>query len=171
MRNRRWVSLIVYGLDLAVLVALDQLVKLWAAARLQGEPVRPLIQGFLQLRYLENTGAAFGILAGFGGAQVLLSVVKVVIIIAAAVYFVKLPAEPRFILLRIPLLLMVAGGIGNLIDRVRLGFVVDMFEFAFVNFPVFNVADVFVTVGAFMFAIMVLFVVKDAPLFEMKNDK
>jgi len=169
MRNRRWVSFLIYGFDLAILVTLDQLVKIWAVNNLQNQPTRPLIRGFLQLTYLENTGAAFGFLAGVGGANVFFSVVKLILMGAALIYFVKLPAEPRFTLLRIPLVLIVAGGIGNLIDRIRLGAVIDMFEFVFVNFPVFNVADAYVTVGSFLFVFMVIFVVKDAPLFGVQK--
>jgi len=171
MRNRRWISYIVYGLDLAILITLDQLIKIWAVNNLQNQPTRPLIRGFLQLTYLENTGAAFGLLSGFSGAQILLTVIKLVIIAAALLYFVRLPAEPRFTLLRIPLILMIAGGIGNLIDRVRLGFVVDMFEFTFINFPVFNMADTYVSIGVFSFAFIAIFVVKDAPLFGVKRDE
>ena len=171
MRNRRWISYIVYGLDLAILITLDQLIKIWAVNNLQNQPTRPLIRGFLQLTYLENTGAAFGLLSGFSGAQILLTVIKLVIIAAALLYFVRLPAEPRFTLLRIPLILMIAGGIGNLIDRVRLGFVVDMFEFTFINFPVFNMANTYVSIGVFSFAFIAIFVVKDAPLFGVKRDE
>jgi len=171
MLNRRWLSYIIYGIDAAVLIALDQLVKFWAIANLQGQPERPLIQGFLHLTYLENTGAAFGFLAWFGGAQFLFIAVKLIILILAHAYFISLPQEPRFVLLKVPLILIISGGIGNLIDRVRLGFVVDMFVFRFIDFPVFNVADVYVTVGVFLFAIMAIFVVKDAPLFGAKGDR
>ena len=171
MYKRRIISYVIYGIDAAVLIALDQLVKIWAIANLQGQPERPLIQGFIHLTYLENPGAAWGVLSGFGGAQVLLSIVKLVVLGLAIAYFVKLPLESRFTLLRIPLLLIIAGGIGNLIDRVRLGFVVDMFAFRFINFPVWNVADAYVTVGVFLFAAMAVFVVKDAPFFGTPSEK
>jgi len=164
MHNKR-LGFVIYTFDAIVLIALDQLVKFWAIANLQGQPERPLIQGFLHLLYVENTGAAFGFLAGFGGAPVLFTIVKLALLSLAVAYFVKLPPQPRFTMLRLPILLIFAGGVGNLIDRVRLGFVVDMFVFRFIEFPVFNVADVYVTVGVFWFALMVLFVVKDAPLF------
>ena len=172
--NKKHLSYIIYGVDAIILIALDQLVKLWAIANLQGQPVRPLIRGFLHLTYLENTGIAFGLLSGFGGAQVLFSVVKLALLALVIIYFFKLPQEPRFTLLRVPLLLIFAGGIGNLIDRVRLGGVVDMLAFSFFDFPVFNIADIYVTTGAFLFAIIVLFVVKDAPFFgttEKKTEK
>ena len=158
-----------YGIGVAVLVVLDQWLKIWSIANLKGQPPRNLISGFIQLTYLENTGAAFGFLSNFGGAQWLLAGYKLVVLVVAIAYFVKLPGEPRFTLLRVPLALIIAGGIGNLIDRVRFGFVVDMLEFEFVRFPVFNLADVYVTTGICAFALFVLFVVKDAPLFGVKE--
>jgi len=169
MLNKRSNLFLIYGLCAAIFVTLDQLVKLWAIANLQGQPERPLIQGFLHLTYLENTGAAFGFMAGFSGAQWVLSAIKLVTLVLAVAYFAKLPCEARFTFIRIPLVMIAAGGIGNLIDRVRFGFVVDMFLFRFIDFPVFNVADIYVTVGAFLFVFVVLFVVKDAPFFGVPN--
>ena len=170
MHKKLSTNCILFSLCAVVLVVLDQLLKLWSVANLQNQPSRSLVPGFLHLTYLENTGAAFGFLAGFGGAQWLLSFYKLIILAAALIYFFKLPHETRFNLLRIPLVLIMAGGLGNLIDRVRLGFVIDMLEFGFIDFPVFNLADVYVTVGAFTFVLMVLFVVKDAPLFGAQRD-
>ncbi|MCL2377839.1 MAG: signal peptidase II [Defluviitaleaceae bacterium] len=155
----------IYGLCAAILVTLDQLVKLWAIANLQGQPERPLIQGFLHLTYLENTGAAFGLLAGFSGAQLVLSVFKLIFMGLAIAYFALLPPETRFNFVRIPIVMIFAGGVGNLIDRVRFGFVVDMLAFRFIDFPIFNIADIYVTVGAFLFVFIVLFIVKDVPFF------
>jgi len=171
MINKRSNIYLIYGLSAAILITLDQLVKLWAVRDLQGQPERPLIQGFLHLTYLENTGAAFGFLANFGGAQVVLAAVKLVVMAVAIWYFVKLPPEPRFNYVRVPLVMIVAGGVGNLIDRVRLGAVVDMFAFRFIAFPVFNVADIYVTVGVFLLFFVVMFVVKDAPLFGVTKPK
>jgi len=172
MLKKRSVLFLTYGLGAAILVTLDQLVKLWAIANLHNRPERPLIQGFLHLIYVENTGAAFGFLSGFSGAQAVLTAVKVIFLVGAALYFAKLPCEARFNFVRIPVVMIAAGGVGNLIDRVRLGFVVDMFAFRFMDFPVFNVADIYVTVGAFLIIFVVMFVVKDAPLFGItKADK
>jgi len=169
MFNKRWPTLLTGSLDVIVLIILDQWLKFWAIANLQNQPNRQLIQGFLHLTYVENTGAAFGFLSGFGGAQVLLAVVKIILMISAIVYYLKLPYEPRFLWLRLPLMFIIAGGMGNLFDRVWHGFVVDMLAFSFFNFPVFNLADVYVTVGVFCFAVAVIFIVKDAPLFGIKE--
>ena len=169
MHKKRSGLFLIYGLAAAVLITLDQLVKLWAIANLQGQPERTLIPGFVHLTYLENTGAAFGFLAGFGGAQVVLTVVKLVVMAAAVLYFAILPREARFHYVRIPVTMIIAGGVGNLIDRLRLGFVVDMFAFSFFEFPVFNVADIYVTVGVFLLLIIVMLVVRDAPLLGSAN--
>jgi len=166
MFKTRKALFLIYGLGAMILITLDQLVKLWAIANLQGQPERPLIQGFLHLIYVENTGAAFGFLADFGGAQVLLSVVKVVFMVLIVMYFAILPQKARFTFIRVPIAMIFAGGVGNLIDRIRLGFVVDMFAFRFIDFPVFNVADIYVTVGVFVLFFTLLFVVKDAPLLK-----
>ena len=153
------------AIDTAILIFLDQWLKLWAIANLQGQPLRQLIPGVVHLTYLENTGAAFGLMANFSGAVWVLTAVKLVLLGLTLVYFVKLPMATRFIFVRIPLVMIFAGGVGNLIDRVRLGHVVDMLAFSFIEFPVFNLADIYVTVGAFLFVFLVLFVVKDAPVF------
>jgi len=167
--KQKGLTLLCYSFGALVLVVLDQWLKLWAVSNLQSQPGRSFIPGILYLTYLENTGAAFGFLSGFGGAQWFLSIYKIAILIAALVYFFKLPYEKRFLWLRIPLVLIMTGGIGNLIDRVRMGFVIDMLEFGFINFPIFNLADIYVTVGASLFVLMVIFAVKDAPLFGMHN--
>ena len=169
MFDKRWVTLLTGGLDVIILIALDQWLKFWSIANMQGQPDRTLIPGVVHLTYLENTGAAFGFLAGFGGAQILLAVFKIVVMAAAIMYYLILPYKTRFLFLRIPLMLIIAGGMGNLIDRVLHGFVVDMIAFSFFNFPVFNLADIYVTVGVFCFAAAVTFIVKDAPLFGMQG--
>ena len=162
-------NVIIFTAGGALLVALDQWLKLWSVANLQNQPTRYLLRGILHLTYLENTGAAFGFMAGFGGAQWLLAALKLILMVAVVVYYVKLPFETRFFWVRIPLMMIFAGGVGNFIDRVRLGFVVDMLVFRFINFPVFNLADIYVTVGVFFLAFVLFFVVKDAPLFSVPS--
>jgi len=147
----------------AVLVAADLLLKIWAADNMAGEPVRTLVPGVLGLTYLRNTGAAFGFLANADWGRWVLTVVKIVLMAGLLWYYNRLPLERRFWLMRVPIILIFAGGIGNLWDRVLLGYVRDMLMFLFVRFPIFNLADVFVVVGCFMGAFVMLFVVKDFP--------
>ena len=144
-------------------MALDLWLKSWADANLQGQPVRNLIPGILGLTYTRNTGAAFGFLAGFEWGRWVLTVVKIVLMAGLLWFFHRLPHEKRFWLIRIPVILIFAGGVGNLFDRVSLGYVRDMLAFLFVNFPIFNLADVYVVAGCFLGAFIMFFVVKDFP--------
>lgn len=125
-----------------VLVLADRLMKMWAVAQLQPVGSQPLIPGFLGLRYVENTGAAFSMLEG---KQIFLIALTTIALLAVA--FVLFVRRPKNKLELVSLTLILGGGIGNYIDRVAQGYVVDCFEFQFMRFAVFNVADVFVVVG------------------------
>jgi signal peptidase II len=141
-----------------LLVALDQWVKLWAVAHLKGAPGRDVIGGFLGLTYVENQGAAFGM---FQGGRWFFVAVTIAVLAGVAVYYIKLPRTPVYWAVRVPLIFVFAGAVGNFIDRVRQGFVVDMFEFLFISFPVFNVADICLVAGTIVLAFMFLFVIKE----------
>jgi len=136
-----------------VLVAIDQLIKIWALGSLA--PVRQIqvIPGFFSLTYIENRGAAFGILQGRIG---FLSVV--VILVLSAALFAILGGKIKASFLIWSLSLVIAGGAGNLIDRVLRGYVVDYLDFsALFGFPVFNFADCCVVIGTFLILIYILF--------------
>ena len=153
----------VFVLCSGVLIALDLWLKHWAAVNLQNQPPRGLIPGLLGLTYLENPGAAFGLFAGFAWGRLVLSVVSILLMIGILWYYNRIPVEKRFWFLRVPLILIFAGGAGNLFDRLAFGAVRDMLQFLFIDFPVFNLADVYVTTGAFSLIFITIFVVKDAP--------
>jgi len=146
-----------------VMVALDQWLKVWSSANLAGNAPRTLINGVLGLTYFHNTGAAFGFLGGADWGRWVLTVLVLGLLAVVGWYYFKLPNERRMWLVRVPLLLIFGGGVGNLIDRVRLGYVVDMIEFLFMRFAIFNLADVFVTVGAFAAVAAMIYLGKDAP--------
>jgi signal peptidase II len=148
----------------AIFLALDLWLKSWAAANLQNQADRILINGFLGLTYTRNTGAAFGLGAGFEWSRWVLSGVKIILMGGILWFYSRLPSEKRFWLLRIPLILVFAGGLGNLIDRILFGYVRDMLAFLFIDFPIFNLADVYVVTGVFLSAFVVFFVIKDVQL-------
>lgn len=154
---------IVFVMTTVILLALDLWLKGWAVEHLRGQENRVLIGGVLGLTYFENSGAFFGFLSGFSEARWLLAGLKVVILCGLAWYYGRLPLEKRYWLMRIPLLLVFVGGLGNLVDRVTLGIVRDMLEFLFMNFAIFNLADVYVTVGVFTLMLVGLFMIKDFP--------
>lgn len=126
----------------ALLIGLDQAVKFWARTVLQPVGVMPMIPHVLQLRYLLNTGAAFSMLAG---KQWFLTVFTGVVLAVMGGYLVL--GGPKKRLETAAWLLVLAGGVGNLIDRAARGAVVDLFEPVFINFAVFNVADIFICTG------------------------
>ena len=149
-----------------LLIGLDLWLKHWAAVNLQNQPPRVLVPGLLGLTYLENPGAAFGLFAGFDWGRLVLSIISILLMIGILWYYSRIPTEKRFWFIRVPLILIFAGGMGNLVDRLARGAVRDMLEFLFINFPVWNLADAYVTIGAFSFIFVTLFIVKDAPYFS-----
>lgn len=151
-------------LAVAVLVSVDQLVKFWAVASLKAIDTIPIIPGVLQLHYVENRGAAFSLLENHQWIFIIFAV----IVIAAIAYGLK-SGYIQTNLGRISLLLVCAGAVGNLIDRVVRHFVVDMIYFSLIDFPVFNIADIFVCVGVALFFWYVMFQHKDEP--EKKQEQ
>lgn len=143
----------------ALLIFLDQITKLLAVKYLKGQESFIIWENVFELRYLENRGAAFGIMQG----QKLFFVIFTSIALVAIVWFYlkKIPADKKYIYLDIISILLFAGAIGNLIDRVRLNYVIDFFYFILIDFPIFNVADIYVTVAAFAMFGLGLFYYKD----------
>ena len=135
-----------------VIVAADQATKYAAATRLRANGPATLIPGVLGLRYSENTGAAF---SSFSGATGLLTALTALLVAGLLVWLLTHRSAPRRV--RVPLLMILAGGAGNLIDRVHYSYVIDFLEPLFVRFAIFNLADVLITVGAALLAITVLF--------------
>jgi signal peptidase II len=145
----------------AVVVALDQWTKFLVQANLPlGAYPRPLIPGFLYLSHVHNTGVAFG---QFSGAGVVLILAAAAAVVAIVLYRSRLLREHGALhpLLWIGLALPLGGAIGNMIDRMRIGRVVDFLDLRW--FPVFNVADSGITVGAVLLMIYFLFVNREAP--------
>lgn len=142
----------------SALVGLDQLFKFLAIEYLKPIEYVDLIKGVLRFRYVENTGAVFG---SFATQTVLLTVFSVVLLIFTIVFLIKNKNNSKFV--NFCLLLMIAGGIGNIIDRIRLRYVVDFIEPLFVDFAVFNFADCLITVGAFaLIGYLIADIIKDA---------
>lgn len=136
------------------LTGLDQLTKYFATVYLAPVGTMPFIPGIMELRYVLNDGAAFSVLADAEWGRAFLIVVTGLALAALAVYFFW--KKPSFWMERWAFILIFSGGVGNLIDRVLNGYVVDFFATTFMNFAVFNVADCFVCIGAALFVIAVL---------------
>ncbi|HEQ8014585.1 TPA: signal peptidase II [Streptococcus pyogenes] len=137
-----------FVLSLILLVALDQLSKFWIVSHIALGEVKPFIPGIVSLTHLQNNGAAFSILQD----QQWFFVVITVLVIGYAIYY--LATHPHLnIWKQLALLLIISGGIGNFIDRLRLAYVIDMVHLDFVDFAIFNVADSYLTVGVILLVI------------------
>ncbi len=133
----------------------DQITKFLTVRYLKPLKSVPLLEGLLRLTYVENRGAAFGILQN----QRWFLIVLPVLVIGAMIFYLIFHRKDS-LLLKVSLAVIIGGAIGNLIDRVFLGYVVDMFEFAFIDFPVFNMADIAVVCGAILLGIQIIFLEK-----------
>lgn len=144
---------------LAVLmIALDQAVKYWAFTSLQAQQTIPLIENVFHLTYVENRGAAFSMFAQFDSRWIF---VTLAVVISVIIGVALCKGWMQNALGRWSLVLVAAGALGNAIDRVIHGFVVDLFDFRLIHFPVFNVADIFICVGGLLFVLYFLFFHKD----------
>ena len=143
-----------YSLLSAAIVAADQFTKYLTVANIALYEDVPFLPGLLQLTYVQNTGAAF---SSFEGQQWLFALVFAVFTAGILYEYFKKPM-PFSRLERLCIFAIYGGGLGNMIDRVRLGYVVDMIETTFIDFPVFNVADCFITCGCVvLMASLILF--------------
>lgn len=149
-------------LMIAGLIVLDQYTKQWAKVYLKDKPAYNLINGILELNYLENQGAAFGMLPN---QKVFFIFVAIVILFVVGYVLWKVPDQKKYTILHILFSLIVAGSIGNMIDRVRYDYVVDFIYFVRINFPIFNVADIYATVSAIVLLFLLLFVYKEKDLY------
>ena len=159
--TKRITNYITALISVVVLVCIDQFTKYLVVGHLKDRPAYVLIRNIFQLEYLENRGAAFGILQN----QRVFFYISVLLITAAVIWFYsKVPMERKYLPLRICIIGICAGAIGNMIDRIYLGYVVDFFYFNLIDFPIFNVADIYVTVAAFLLVILILVYYKEEDL-------
>lgn len=126
-----------------LIVAFDQITKYFASLKLADGSVAKFIPGVVQFKYAENTGMAFSMLSGARWVFIALTVV-----VCVGVFYYLFSNRCKSLWLYWSLGVILSGGIGNLIDRIRFGYVVDFIEPTFVNFAIFNIADCAVTCGA-----------------------
>ncbi len=158
--NNRTKRCIIDLILFAFLVFLDRITKIWAVRELMDRESLPLISGVLELHYLPNgnTGAAFGILSGHKWLFLIIALV-VVAVIAYLVY--RMPSDRKYKKLEILLVFIAAGGAGNMIDRFIQDYVIDFIYISCINFPIFNVADMYVSVCTVVLAVIILFRLKE----------
>ena len=184
-KNMQYASLII-----VLLVAFDQITKLLAVLKLKGQNAIPIIKDVFELHYLENKSAAFGMdpvsllhkIFNFKkfveDPQFFLNFKMTFFIILTLVFvalfvllYSRIPSRKHYIPMDIILLLFISGAIGNFIDRVRCQYVIDFFYFKLIDFPIFNVADIYVTVAAFLLIVLLLFYYKESDIDEIFPSK
>ncbi len=156
--KKKKIFLAVDAILIVILVALDQFTKSLACKYLEDKPAIKLIDGVLELRFLRNNGAAFGMMQN---QKVFFVLVAVLILVIIAYVLFRLPDDKKYNVMHILLVMLAGGAAGNLIDRVSHDYVVDFIYFVLINFPIFNVADIYVTVSTFLFVILFIFYYKE----------
>lgn len=144
-----------------LLILLDQVTKHLAVSLLKGQDSFVIIRNVFELHYLENHGAAFGVLQG---KKVFFITITILMIVLLTYVYGRIPMERRFYPLHGICIALFAGAIGNFIDRILHNYVIDFFYFSLINFPIFNVADIYVTCAMALFIILFLFYYKEADL-------
>ena len=166
MKNNQWFKRLLSLGAVIVGVLADYFTKLLAVSRLQGEDPVPLWRGVLRFSYVENRGAAWGMLENHRWVFMLFSALAIVVIV---IYLIR--RDPPLSLF-LSLSLILSGGVGNMIDRTFRGYVVDFIEFYLFEFPVFNLADCFVVVGAGLLVIrLIADTVQEKKARDEKNGK
>ncbi len=171
MNKKKALRIIIDILAILLLIFFDQFTKYLAIVKLKFNPPYVLIDGVLELNYLENKGAAFGMLQDKKTLFIFMTVIMLTV-----VFYVlfKLPDEKKFVSWQVFLCLICAGGVGNMIDRVRFDYVVDFIYFVLIDFPVFNLADILITIGTVLFFIVIIFLTKEEELqflrFNIRRD-
>ena len=144
-----------------VLSAFDLFTKSVAVSALERGKRIPLIPGVLEFYYIQNRGAAFGI---FQDGTFILGLISAIALCVLIFVYMRVPDEKKYLPLRLVLIFIAAGAAGNLYDRITLQYVRDFIYFSLIDFPVFNVADIYVTCSVFILAYLILFYYKEEDL-------
>lgn len=168
MNKKKITQLIIDIISMIILVIVDQYTKLLALTKLKDSEPFVILNNVFQLRYLENRGAAFGMMQN---KKILFVIIALIMLFVVLYFLVKVPTVAKYRMLNICMLLIGAGAIGNLIDRITRNYVVDFFYFILIDFPIFNVADIYVSVACALLIILILFIYKDSDFDFLKSKK
>lgn len=152
-----------------IIVVLGVALDLWTKKLI--EPLKnaadiDVLPGIFSFTYLENRGAAFGVMSG---QRILFLIIALVVFVVISYVFIRIPTDKKYIKLNVTLAFILAGAIGNMIDRFSLGYVRDFVNFYCINFAVFNVADIYITCGVAFLSVLILFIYKESDLEFMKR--
>lgn len=155
MNKKKGIKAIIF---VCIFVLIDQFTKQLAVNYLKDADSIPIIRGVFSLQYLENRGAAFGLLQN---QTIFLAIITILVLALLSYGYVRLPDEKHYRPIQYTLILIASGAIGNFIDRITKHYVVDFFYFELIDFPIFNVADCYVTVSAVLLVLLCIFYYKE----------
>ncbi len=166
--TKRIIRVIIDVIIMAGLVYADMFTKQLAVTYLKGKPSYIILDGIFELSYLENRGAAFGMMQNMKYFFLVIAVIMALFVLYS---LIKMPTNAHYFIMRMCFVLIGAGAIGNMIDRLTTEYVVDFFYFVLINFPIFNVADIYVSVSCIILILTVLFFYKedDMTFLKLKN--
>lgn len=167
-KTNRHIFLWIYLLGVAGLVFIDQVTKIVAEKMLYNKKPYVIIDGVLEFTYLRNEGAAWGMLSGKRAFFLIITVIMLAVI---TYLVIRMPVTKKMAVMEVLCVLLGAGAIGNFIDRLEFGYVRDFIYFKLIDFPVFNVADSYVTVAVIIFIILILFVYEEEDFDFLKFSK
>lgn len=153
-------------ISVVLLVGIDQYTKYLTLMNITPSEYIPLIGDIFGLTYVKNEGSAFGMLQG---QQWLFIIFTVIVLIGIIYVYIKIPREKKYYPMKLILILFVAGAIGNFFDRIRFKYVVDMLYFKLIDFPVFNMADCYVVIGAIILIALMIFKYNDEDFAFLKR--
>lgn len=141
-------------LVIGFLTALDQLTKFIIISNFELYESKPVIENIFAITYIRNTGVAWGM---FKGKRIIFLILTIIALLFSFRIYYNVYDKRKYIPIRICIVLLISGALGNMIDRIRLGYVVDFLNFELINFPVFNVADIMVVISIFLLFILIIF--------------
>ena len=166
--NKIKIKFILFFVISAIAVFIDRYTKMLAVANLKGKPSYILIKGVFEFLYSENRGAAFSILQG---KQWFFYIVTLLVLLVIYYIVYKLPFEKKYMPLFYILCFIFAGALGNFIDRVMYAYVVDFIYISLINFPIFNMADIYISIATIVLIVCLLFIYKEEDFRFIKNKK
>lgn len=149
-----------------ILVFIDQFVKYLVDSHIPLYESVEILPDIFELRYIQNPGAAWGVLKD---KQYLFIICTVIVLVIGVIFYHRCVKKNVFRDIRIYTIIILAGAVGNMIDRIRYQYVIDYFYFKLIDFPVFNIADCYVTVGFALLLISILFKYKEQDFDVLKN--
>lgn len=146
---------------IAFLTAIDQLSKFIIQGTFQLYESKPIIRDVFHITYIQNTGVAWGL---FKGGRIIFLIVTLLALVFCGYIYMNISGSKKYKGVKVCLIFLVSGAIGNMIDRIKLAYVVDFLDFTWIDFPIFNIADIYVTCSMIVLIILCIFVYKNEDL-------